>query len=363
MSEERGRLSISLDDYDYPLPAELIAQHPPAQRADSRLLVLDRCAREIEHRSFSDLPRYLRAGDVLVLNETRVLPARLRARKKSGGKVEVLLLEPVEIEGQEDWQVLLRPGKAFAEGRCLVLEKDSEISIRCRARRGQTFLVSFSLDGRSLSPLEVRALAERIGEIPLPPYINRGPQERESPQDTERYQTVYARVPGSVAAPTAGLHLDPDTLRKLESAGIEILKLTLDIGLGTFKPLGQEALDSGKLHGERVAICAETAKKLVKARQQARRIIAVGTTTVRALESFAAGGYEVPFGERTRLFIRPPWEFKLISGLITNFHLPRSSLLMLVSSLTGRQRLLAVYGEAIEKKYRFFSYGDAMLIL
>lgn len=363
MSEERGGLSISLDDYDYPLPPELIAQHPAGRRSGSRLLALDRCSGEIEHRAFSDLPQYLRPGDVLVLNETRVLPARLRACKQSGGKVEVLLLEPLELEGQQAWQVLLKPGKAFAEGRSLLLEKDPETGIDCLARRGQTFIVSFKSAGDSLGPGEVRSLAERIGEIPLPPYINRQLHERGSPQDTERYQTVYARVPGSAAAPTAGLHLDPDTLRKLESAGVEILRLTLHIGLDTFKPLSRETLESGKLHGERVEICVETAAKLLKAREQDRRIIAVGTTTVRALESFAAGGYTAPFSERTHLFIRPPWKFRLIDGLITNFHLPRSSLLMLVSSLTGRERLLAVYNQAVEKKYRFFSYGDAMLIL
>ncbi|MEE3180630.1 MAG: tRNA preQ1(34) S-adenosylmethionine ribosyltransferase-isomerase QueA [Planctomycetota bacterium] len=363
MSEERAELSISLDDYDYPLPAELIAQHPAQQRSASRLLVLDRSAPGLEHRTFSDLPHYLRAGDVLVLNETRVLPARLRAKKESGGKVEVLLLEPVELEGEQAWQVLLKPGKAFAEGRTLQLEKDPETGIRCLARKGQTFIVSFSRAGEELDPAELRSLAEKIGEIPLPPYISREPQERESPHDSERYQTVYARVPGSSAAPTAGLHLDPGALRQLESAGVEILRLTLHIGLDTFKPLSQEAIDSGTLHGERVELPSQTAAKLLEARRENRRIIAVGTTTVRALESFADSGFEAPFNQRTHLFIRPPWEFRLVDGLITNFHLPRSSLLMLVSSLTGRERLLATYKEAVEQEYRFFSYGDAMLIL
>ena len=363
MSEERAELSSSLDDYDYPLPAELIAQHPARQRSASRLLVLDRSAPGLEHRTFSDLPGYLQAGDVLVLNETRVLPARLRAKKESGGKVELLLLEPVELEGEQAWQVLLKPGKAFAEGRTLQLEKDPETGVRCLARKDQSFLVSFVRAGQELDPAGVRSLAEKTGEIPLPPYICREPGERESPHDSERYQTVYAKVPGSSAAPTAGLHLDPGALNRLESAGVEILRLTLHIGLDTFKPLSQEALDSGRLHGERVEVPSQTAAKLLDARRENRRIIAVGTTTVRALESFAESGFETPFNQRTHLFIRPPWEFRLVDGLITNFHLPRSSLLMLVSSLTGRERLLAAYREAVEQKYRFFSYGDAMLIV
>ncbi len=363
MSGERTEPSISLDDYDYPLPPELIAQHPAQQRSGSRMLVLDRSRTGVEHRTFSDLPGYLQSGDVLVLNETRVLPVRLRAKKESGARVELLLLEPIELEGEQAWQVLLRPGKAFARGRVLQLEKDSETGIRCLARKGRTFIVSFSRAGKELDPGEVRSLAERAGEIPLPPYISREPGERESPHDSERYQTVYARVPGSSAAPTAGLHLDPETILQLESDGVEILRLTLHIGLDTFKPLSQEDLDSGKLHGERVEIPSETAARLLKARQENRRIIAVGTTTVRALESFADCGFEAPFSRRTHLFIRPPWKFRLVDGLITNFHLPRSSLLMLVSSLTGRERLLSVYQAAVEQKYRFFSYGDAMLIL
>ena len=363
MSEERAELSISLDDYDYRLPQDLIAQHPAPQRSASRLLVLDRSAAGLEHRTFSELPGYLRAGDVLVLNETRVLPARLRAKKESGGKVEVFLLEPLEPEGEPGWQVLLKPGKAFAEGRSLQLEKDPETEIRCLARRDQSFLVSFLRGEQELPPAEVRSLAEKIGEIPLPPYIGREPGERESPHDSERYQTVYARVPGSSAAPTAGLHLEPGVLSQLESAGVEILRLTLHIGLDTFKPLSQEALDSGRLHGERVEVPSQTAARLLEARREKRRIIAVGTTTVRALESFAESGCELPFNQRTHLFIRPPWEFRLVDGLITNFHLPRSSLLLLVSSLTGRERLLDAYREAVEQEYRFFSYGDAMLIL
>ena len=363
MSEERVKLSNSLDDYDYPLPPGLIAQHPPERRSDSRLLVLDRSRRRLEHRTFSELAEYLRDGDVLVLNETRVLPARLRARKESGGKVEVLLLEPVELEGREAWQVLLRPGKAFAEGRSLLLEKDPGLSILCQRRQEQTFIVSFFREGTPLDAAEVRKIAERIGEIPLPPYINRESDERESPRDAERYQTVYARVPGSAAAPTAGLHLEPGAIERLEAAGIALLRLTLHIGIDTFKPLSRKAIESGKLHGELVEIAAETAHRLLAAREEGRRIIAVGTTTVRALESFAAGGFPGSFRQRTRLFIRPPWEFQITDGLITNFHLPRSSLLMLVSSLAGRERILAAYKEAISRQYRFFSYGDAMLIL
>jgi S-adenosylmethionine:tRNA ribosyltransferase-isomerase len=360
VNEERAEQPISLEDYDYALPRELIAQHPPARRSDSRLLVLDRAREELEHRSFSDLPEYLRKGDVLVLNETRVLPARLRARKESGGKVEVLLLEPVE---ENRWHVLLKPGKAFTEGRSLALEKDPEVRITCHQRREQSFIVSFNTAGGDLEEEGVRLLAQRIGEIPLPPYIEREDPGRESPEDTERYQTIYARVPGSAAAPTAGLHLEAGTIEELEAAGIELLKLTLHIGLDTFKPLSDEALRSGRLHGELVEISSSTAQRLQQARQEGKRIIAVGTTTTRALESFAESGFPASFRERTHLFIRPPRKPRLVGGLITNFHLPRSSLLMLVSSLAGRERILAAYREAIDNGYRFFSYGDAMLIL
>jgi len=360
VSGEKDDCSISLEDYDYELPPELIAQHPPPRRADSRLLVLDRAREELEHRSFRELPGYLRDGDILVLNETLVLPGRLRARKQSGGKVEVLLLEPV---ADRRWQVLLKPGKAFAEGRSLALEKDPGTSISCHERRGQTFIVSFSAAGDTLGEEDVRLLSRRIGEIPLPPYISREQPNRKSPEDVERYQTIYARVPGSAAAPTAGLHLEAEAIEQLEAAGIELLRLTLHIGLDTFKPLSSEALESGRLHGETVEISEATARKLQDARSEKRRIIAVGTTTTRALESFADSGFPAPFRERTHLFIRPPRKFKLVDGLITNFHLPRSSLLMLVSSLAGRERILAAYREAINNGYRFFSYGDAMLIL
>ena len=203
---------------------------------------------------------------------------------------------------------------------------------------------------------------QRVGEIPLPPYISREQPSRESPEDAERYQTIYARVPGSAAAPTAGLHLEAEAIEQLEAAGIELLRLTLHIGLDTFKPLSSEALESGRLHGETVEISSATARKLQEARSEKRRVIAVGTTTTRALESFADSGFPAPFRERTHLFIRPPRKFKLVDGLITNFHLPRSSLLMLVSSLAGRERILAAYREAINNSYRFFSYGDAMLL-
>ena len=330
------------------------------RRAASRLLVLDRAREELEHRSFRELPGYLRDGDILVLNETLVLPGRLRARKQSGGKVEVLLLEPV---ADRRWQVLLKPGKAFAEGRSLALEKDPGTSISCHERRGQTFIVSFSAAGDTLGEEDVRLLSRRIGEIPLPPYINREQPSRKSPEDVERYQTIYARVPGSAAAPTAGLHLEAAAIEQLEAAGIELLRLTLHIGLVTFKPLSSEALESGRLHGETVEISSATARKLQDARNEKRRVIAVGTTTTRALESFADSGFPASFRERTHLFIRPPRKFKLVDGLITNFHLPRSSLLMLVSSLAGRERILAAYREAINNGYRFFSYGAAMLIL
>ena len=255
MSGEKDGCSISLEDYDYELPPELIAQHPPPRRADSRLLVLDRAREGLEHRSFRELPGYLREGDILVLNETLVLPGRLRARKESGGKVEVLLLEPVT---DRRWQVLLKPGKAFAEGRSLALEKDPEIGITCHERRGQTFIVSFSAAGSSLDEEEVRLLAQRVGEIPLPPYISREQPSRESPEDAERYQTIYARVPGSAAAPTAGLHFTEEVLTALQAKGVVFETVTLHVGVGTFRPLTEADMERFMewLHADEVLVYA-----------------------------------------------------------------------------------------------------------
>jgi S-adenosylmethionine:tRNA ribosyltransferase-isomerase len=358
---------LSLADYDYELPPERIAQEPAARRDDSRLLVLRRESGVFEHRRFGEIADLLEAGDVLALNDTRVIPARLRARKETGGRVEVLLLEPASAGDAEEshgaWRVLLRPGKAARAPAALRLLERPEVTLRTLGRDGEVVTVLFEREGERLRAHQVFELCDQVGETPLPPYIHREPGAGRRPEDRERYQTVFARAPGSAAAPTAGLHFTANLLATLESRGVERVPITLHVGIDTFRPLSEETLRAGELHGERVSIAEAAAQRLIEARTEGRRIVAVGTTTARALESFAAAGCPLPYRARTRLFIRPPYRFSLLGGLLTNFHLPRSSLLLLVCAFAGRDRVLAAYAEAISLGYRFYSYGDAMLIL
>ncbi len=354
-------------EFDYSLPPELIAQTPAAERDQSRLLTLQRSDGRIRHGRFSDLPGHLRAGDVLVLNDSRVIPARLRGTKAgSGGQIEVLL---VEENGVNDWWVMLRPGKRARAGttiffpdregrpggvRALVVEKNEEGLCR----------LQFS------GAHDLTEVLDSIGEVPLPPYLRR--DEPKLPvDDRERYQTVYARPVGSVAAPTAGLHFTEKLLAEIRARGAEICFVTLHVGLGTFAPVKSERLEQHVLHTEPFQLGAPTAQTVNDARQAGRRVIAVGTTTVRVLESVAAAnqGRLVKCEGRTGIFIYPPYHFKIVDALLTNFHLPRSTLLMLVSAFAapgqtrGRDVILAAYAEAIRERYRFYSYGDAMLIL
>ena len=353
-------------DFDYPLPPELIAQAPAPTRDGSRLLVLHRTDSRTEHRQFRELPDYLRAGDVLVLNNSRVLRARLRGHKPStGGQVELLLVEEV---APNDWWTLLRPGKRVRVGaeiqlrtnggvaslvRAVVLEKNDEG--HCRVR--------FTGTPNLLDELETH------GEIPLPPYIERAA----GTEDDARYQTVFAQPAGSVAAPTAGLHFTPALLDELRARGVQIHFITLHVGLGTFLPVKADNLADHVMHEERFELPADTADAINAAKREGRRVIAVGTTTVRVLESAAAlstFNFQLSaLQSRTRIFIHPPYEFRVVDALLTNFHLPQSTLLMLVSAfaapgeLRGRELMLATYAEAVRERYRFFSYGDAMLLL
>ncbi len=353
-------------DFDYPLPPELIAQAPAPTRDGSRLLVLHRTDSRTEHRQFRELPDYLRAGDVLVLNNSRVLRARLRGHKPStGGQVELLLVEEV---APNEWWTLLRPGKRVRVGaeiqlrtnggvaslvRAVVLEKNDEG--HCRVR--------FTGTPNLLDELETH------GEIPLPPYIERAA----GTEDDARYQTVFAQPAGSVAAPTAGLHFTPALLDELRARGVQIHFVTLHVGLGTFLPVKADNLADHVMHEERFELPADTADAINAAKREGRRIIAVGTTTVRVLESAAAlstFNFQLSaLQSRTRIFIHPPYEFRVVDALLTNFHLPQSTLLMLVSAfaapgeLRGRELMLATYAEAVRERYRFFSYGDAMLLL
>lgn len=353
------------DDFQFHLPSELVAQHPSLERDHSRLLVLHRKDGGIDHKQFADLPEFLKAGDVLVLNDSRVIPARLRgANAKTGGKFEMLLLEE---NAPNDWWAMMRPGKSARIGTeilipgpggagkgvsVVVLEKNPEG--HCRLR--------FLADGN------IKSLLGEVGEVPLPPYIVRAKQ---LPEDRERYQTVFARNDGSVAAPTAGLHFTDELLASLQSSGVKICFVTLHVGPGTFLPVKSENLSGHQMHEERFVIGEETVRAVNEAKKSGGRVVAVGTTTVRVLETAAArgGGILNVYAGKTDIFIFPPYRFQMVDALVTNFHLPCSTLLMLVSAFAapgetrGREMILSAYAAAIQERYRFFSYGDAMLIL
>jgi S-adenosylmethionine:tRNA ribosyltransferase-isomerase len=352
-------------DFDFVLPPELIAQSPAPKRDESRLLVLHRADGRVEHRKFPDLLEFLRGGDVLVLNNSRVIPARLRgANAKSGGKFEILLLEE---NAPNDWWVMLRPGNNARIGTQIILrDAKSEptkiiatvTEMNAEGHRRLKFSGTANIGGELNS----------LGEIPLPPYIER---ENQLPEDRERYQTVFAQSAGSVAAPTAGLHFTEILLDEIRARGVKICFVTLHVGLGTFAPVKAETLAEHKMHEERFEIGEETVRAVNAAKKSGQRVIAIGTTSVRVLESVAAknAGKLNVFNGKTDIFIFPPFQFQIVDVLLTNFHLPCSTLLMLVSAfaapceISGREMVLAAYAEAVRERYRFFSYGDAMLIL
>lgn len=337
--------AVRASDFDYDLPNELIAQEPVPRRADSRLLVLP-AEGPSQHLRFAALPRLLRAGDLVVLNETKVLPARLRVARKSGGHVEVLLVRP---EGAA-WRAMLRPARRLRPGE--VLEGDGghfRLVVREVGREGL-------VEPEGLSMEEILTC---FGATPLPPYVRRAPTDA----DRERYQTVYARVPGAVAAPTAGLHFDAATLAEVEQVGAHLERLVLHVGPGTFRPLPEGDLAAHELESERYELPAALAANVRAARSRGSRIVAVGTTVVRALESWALAGEPAEgIVGQTRLFIRPPFRFRVVDALVTNFHLPRSSLLCLVAAFARRERVLAAYRTAVQEGYRFYSYGDATFL-
>jgi S-adenosylmethionine:tRNA ribosyltransferase-isomerase len=333
-------------DFDYELPPDRIAQHP-APRGASRLLVLDREGPE-RHRSVSDLPELLRPGDLLVLNDTRVIPARLFGRRSGGGQIEILLTGKT---GDREWDALIKPGRRARPGTVIALGENLTAEVIEKEEAGRHRL-------RFSEPIEPHL--ERLGHMPLPPYI----QREDEAEDRERYQTVWAKSPGAIAAPTAGLHFSQEILDRLAAAGIEIAKVTLHVGLGTFKPVSAERIEDHRMESERWEVGEATAEAIRRTRTQGGRIVAVGTTVVRTLESAAlAGEGEVRAGHgATELFITPGFHFRAVDVLLTNFHLPKSTLLMLVSAFAGRERVLAAYEEAIREEYRFYSYGDAMLV-
>jgi S-adenosylmethionine:tRNA ribosyltransferase-isomerase len=335
---------LSTADFDYPLPEGAIAQRP-LPRGASRLLALDREGAE-RHRRVRDLPALLRTGDLLVLNDTRVIPARLFAHRPGGGAMELLLVERLEAA---EWEALARPAAKAREGTVLELAPGLTAEVVGRGGAGRRRL-------RFSEPIEPHL--ERLGHVPLPPYIRRADEAA----DRERYQTVYARRPGAVAAPTAGLHLSAELLGELAAAGIERTEITLHVGPGTFKPVTAERPAEHRMERERWEIGEAAAAAVRRARAAGRRVVAVGTTVVRALETAAtASGEVVPGSGATELFITPGFRFRAVDVLLTNFHLPRSTLLMLVAAFAGRERVLAAYAEAVAAGYRFYSYGDAML--
>jgi len=383
-------VSLPIRDFDFELPDELIAQRPPPVRGGSRLLVLPRREGPIEHTTFRHLKDYLRPGDLLVLNDTRVFPARLLGRRvPSGGAVECLLLrklptpyhwdpgsgirDPVpdrrvgfetpslesRVPSPEHWDALVHPGQKLKPGSRVVFEREG---VRIHGEvLAQHFHGRRTVRVWTEGETTVAAAIDRIGHVPLPPYITRADEA----SDHERYQTVYARETGSIAAPTAGLHFTPPLLEELRGGGIELATITLHVGYGPFKPIRVDRVEEHDVDPETFTVSPAAADALTRAMAESRRIIAVGTTTTRALESLTieANGVVKPETGSTRLFIHPGHAFRIVQGLVTNFHLPRSSLLVLVAAFAGRERTLAAYREAVERKYRFYSYGDGMLII
>ncbi|HKQ60772.1 MAG TPA: tRNA preQ1(34) S-adenosylmethionine ribosyltransferase-isomerase QueA [Candidatus Polarisedimenticolaceae bacterium] len=348
---------MNTSDFDYELPPERIAQAPLPRRDDARLLVLDRASGAVVHRGFRQLPELLAPGDLLVLNDTRVIPARLSGTKPTGGRTELLLLERVPGDGAAViWRCLIRGAGSAAPSRPIVL--DGGILARPLGREGEVWRVALEAEGG-----ELEARLARAGGVPLPPYIRRDAGPVAAVDDRARYQTVYARHAGAVAAPTAGLHFTDELLARLERRGIEQACLTLHVGWGTFQPVRAERIEEHRLHDEAFVLPEATASAVERARRRGGRVIAVGTTVVRTLEQRAVGEGRVLAGAgRCGLFIVPGHAFRVVDAMITNFHLPRSTLLMLVAAFAGRERLLGAYREAIAAGYRFFSYGDAMLV-
>ena len=341
--------TLKKSDFYFDLPEELIAQTPLERRDSSRMLHLDKVTGEIEHRHFYNLPEYLRPGDCLVLNDTRVLPARLLGARKTGGGVELVLLRDL---GGGRWECLSRPGRKTKPGTELFFS-DGELTATVESvAEGGNRIVQFHYEGIFLEILE------RLGKMPLPPYI------KEELQDAERYQTVYSRELGSAAAPTAGLHFTPELLDQIRAMGVKVCPITLHVGLGTFRPVKEDEIENHEMHSEFCIISSETAQAVNETKRNGGRVIAVGTTSCRTLESFAKeDGTLEPSSGWTDIFIYPGYHFKCIDALVTNFHLPESTLIMLVSALAGREHILNAYKVAVEERYRFFSFGDSMLIL
>ena len=340
---------MKVSEFNYELPEELIAQTPLEKRDESRLMVLNRKEQTIEHKTFKNIIDYLKPGDVLVRNNTKVIPARLYGKKETGANVEFLLLNNQE---GDIWECIVRPGNKLHVGTKVIFGEGLLTAEVLEILPGGTRKVKFYYNGI------FNEILDKIGLMPLPPYIH------ESLKEKDRYQTVYAKYEGSAAAPTAGLHFTPELLKSLEEKGVIIANVTLHVGIGTFRPVKEDTVEKHEMHSEHFYIKQEDVEKINKAKEEGRRVIAVGTTSCRVLESIAdeKTGMVKPIEDDTEIFIYPGYKFKCIDGLITNFHLPQSTLLMLVSALAGKEYIMKAYNEAVKEKYRFFSFGDAMLI-
>ena len=339
---------MQVSEFNYELPEELIAQHPVDKRDESRLMVLDRKNKTIEHKVFKDIIDYLKPGDCLVRNNTKVIPARLYGKKDTGANVEFLLLKNM---GDDIWETIVRPGNKLHSGAKVIFGEGILTAEVLDTMQGGTRKVKFHYEGI------FNEILDKIGLMPLPPYIH------EKLKQKDRYQTVYAKYDGSAAAPTAGLHFTPELLDEIQKRGVEIANVTLHVGIGTFRPVKEEIVEEHKMHTEHFYIKKEDADKINKAKQNGGRIIAVGTTSCRVLESVAdENGIVKECEGDTSIFIYPGYKFKILDALITNFHLPQSTLLMLVSALAGKDYIMKAYEEAVKEKYRFFSFGDAMFI-
>ncbi len=342
------KIQYKKSDFYYDLPEERIAQTPAEPRDSSRLLVYDRNTGSIEHKIFRDIADYLHAGDVLVLNKTRVIPARMYARTEHGGVVEVLLLKRYDIH---TWEALMRPGKKGKIGARFTVSDELSFIVRGVTDSGER-VIEFSYEG------VFEEILQKVGTMPLPPYI------KEKLKDQQRYNTVYSETDGSAAAPTAGLHFTEELLEKIKAKGVQIAEVLLHVGLGTFRPVKEEVITEHKMHSEYYEIPEDAAKVVNAAKREGRRVVAVGTTSVRTLETVADDkGMVRPCHGNTEIFLYPPYKMKCVDALITNFHLPESTLIMLVACMTGREKILRVYETAVKEKYRFFSFGDAMFIV
>lgn len=342
---------MKTSDFDYLLPEELIAQNPPASRGSSRLLVFDREKDRISHKNFNDIVSFFDEGDILVFNDTKVIPARLFGRKETGGKVEILLIREIE---KDLWECMLKTSKGAKIGMSFSLgEGDDIIHADIVDKSEGSIIVKLSSDK------EVREMINKIGRMPLPPYVKRDAVK----EDEERYQTIYASKEGAVAAPTAGLHFTPELMHSLKEKGVHTAMITLHVGPGTFQPVRVDDMENHKMHSEHFHISESVAEKINEVKERGGRVVAVGTTTVRTLESSNDKGKVLPNDGETDIFVRPGSRFNIVDCMITNFHLPKSTLFMLVSAFAGTANMKKVYEEAVLEKYRFFSYGDAMLII